>query len=454
MESQKVIQYKNPLEEESPGKLILKYSFPAIVSSLINSIYNIVDQIFIGNSVGRLGNAATNIEFPLVLIVSAVSMTLGVGGASAFSLHLGRREEKEAEEIVGNGLMLMLIFGVGLCCLSLLFLRSLLIAFGGRGQTLEYAVEYTRISAVGIPLSVLVTGASQFIRADGSPRYSMAATLSGAILNCILDPVFIFVFHMGMSGAALATVIGKLVSAVFVISYLRRFQTFKLQLKDFLLKKKNMIKIFRLGAASGANQLAVTLMQIVMNNILGYYGEQSVYGRDIPLACVGVISKVNNICSSVNFGIAQSTQPIIGYNYGAGNYARVKTAFKKAAWIVTEVSLAAFLCFQFFPLQITRIFGSGDELYFDFALRYFRIFLSCVFITGFHALATNFFPSIGKGGIGTIVSLSRQVFFLLPLLIVFPMLWGIDGVLWTGPIADGLSGVLALWMVRREMRRW
>lgn len=454
LENNEISQVKNPLESEPIGKLMLKYSLPAIASSLVSSVYNIVDQIFVGNKIGELGNAATNVAFPLVMIITTLAMTIGAGSSSSFSLCLGRKEEEKARSIVGNGMTLMILCGILISAISLLFIRPILTAFGGHAQTLEYAVEYTRILAFGFPCAILGTGASQIIRADGSPKYAMCATLSGAVLNCILDPILIFKFNMGMSGAALATVTGQFVSSVLILSYFVRFKTFRLRWKDFTLQLESIARIFQLGVAAGANQLAVTLVQIVMNNTLGYYGEHSQYGRDIPLACVGIISKVSSIFNGIIFGVSQSTQPILGYNYGAGNYARVKSTYKRAVSIVTGISCVAFFCFQIFPYQIISVFGSGDAMYYEFALRYFHIFLFCTFIVGAQILSAQFFPSIGKGGIGTVVSLSRQVFFLLPLVIIFPLFWGIDGVLWAGPLADGLAGILALTLVWREMKKW
>lgn len=455
MENQEISQTNHPLESASIGKLIAKYSLPAIISSLVSSLYNIVDQIFVGHSIGELGNAATNVAFPLVMIMTTLAMVFGVGGASAFSLYLGQKEERKAKNVVGSSLTLLLASGVALAVLASGFLRPMLTVFGGRGQTLEYAVEYTRIVALGAPLAMLETGAAQLIRADGSPRYAMAANLVGAVLNCVLDPILIFGFEMGMSGAAIATVTGQLVAGMMILFYFSRFRTFRLAGRDFAPKKESVGRIFTLGVPAGANQLAVTIVQIVMNNTLGYYGELSQYGRDIPLACVGIISKVNSIFNSVIFGIAQSTQPIIGYNYGARNYERVKAAFLRAAKIVFAVSLCAFLCFQLIPRPIINIFGSSsDPMYYEFALKYFHIFLFCTFIVGLQILSAQFFPSIGKGGVGTVVSLSRQVFCLLPLALIFPLFWGIDGVLWAGPIADGVSGVFSLLLVRREMKTW
>lgn len=396
MEAQETGQLKNPLESAPLGSLILKYSLPAIASSLVNSIYNVVDQIFVGNSVGELGNAATNVVFPLVLIVAALAMTFGVGGASAFSLYLGSKEEQKAKSVAGTSLTLTLLTGVVLAVLTLLFLRPILTAFGGRGQTLEYAIEYTRIVAFGTPLAMLGTGASQLIRADGSPRYAMLSTTLGAVLNAVLDPILIFGFDLGMSGAAWATVIGQLVSSVLILRYFGRFQSVTLERRDYLPRKSSVLRILKIGIAAGAMQFASTVISIVMNNVLGYYGELSPYGRDIPLACVGIITKVAALFDGVSLGIAQSIQPIIGYNYGAGNYDRIKTAFRKVGRIIAGISFAAFLCFQLFPHQITAIFGGGDAMYFAFAARYFRIHLFCTFIVGPQLLCTQFFPSIGK----------------------------------------------------------
>lgn len=444
---------KNPLATQSIGKLILQYALPAMISSLVGSIYNIVDQIFVGNSVGELGNAATNVAFPLVMIVTTIAMTLGVGAASSFSLHLGRKEPGKAKAVVGTSLALMIGSGILISIISAILLRPILTAFGGRDQTLAYAMQYTSLLLIGFPFAILGTGATQLIRADGSPKYAMFAMLSGAILNCILDPIFIFTLNLGMTGAALATIIGQAVSGILIIGYFFRFRTFKITIRDLIPRFVSIRQILSLGVAAGANQLAVTIVQIVLNNVLGHYGEQSIYGRDIPLACVGVIMKVSSLFNSVIFGISQSTQPIIGFNYGAHNFARVKKTFLTAAKIIVAISCVAFLCFQIFPRQITSIFGSGDELYYQFATAYFRIFLMLVPVVGLQILAANFFPSIGKGGLGTLVSLSRQVICLLPLILILPMIFGIDGVLYAGPIADGISTALSVGLVWYQMRQ-
>ncbi|MCH5205207.1 MAG: polysaccharide biosynthesis C-terminal domain-containing protein, partial [Oscillospiraceae bacterium] len=230
------VKSQNPLEYEPIGKLMFRYSIPAIISSLVGSIYNIVDQIFIGNKIGELGNAATNVAFPLVMIITTLAMTFGVGGASSFSLYLGSGEKKKARSVVGTAMFMLIASGITVGALSAIFTRPMLTFFGGRGHTLEYAIEYTRIVALGTPFAMLETGASQLIRADGSPRYAMASNLTGAVLNCILDPIFIFALDMGMSGAALATIIGQFVGAVLMLCYFPRFKSFKLSFRSFIPK--------------------------------------------------------------------------------------------------------------------------------------------------------------------------------------------------------------------------
>lgn len=441
------------LRTDSVRDLIRQYSLPAIISSLISSIYNIVDQMFVGMKLGELGNAATNVAFPLVMLVTTLAMTFGVGSAAAFSLYMGEGEHDHAGAVVGNGLTLIILGGMSLMVISLIWLEPLLIAFGGRGQTLTFALEYTRILALGFPFASIGTGASQLVRADGSPQYAMVAMFFGAILNCILDPVLIFGLDMGMTGAALATILGQAMTAIAILYYCTRYKSCRLSGKFLWLRKESSARILELGVAAGANQLAVTAMQIVMNNVLGYYGELSQYGRDIPLACVGIITKVSSLFNGVIFGISQSVQPALGYNYGARDYRRVGEIVRQTMVVVTLVATLAFLCFQLFPRQIMGMFGKGNVLYYEFGIRYFRIFLGGTFAVGVQMLCAQFFPSIGRGGIGTLVSLSRQVIILLPLIILLPMIMGIDGILWAGPIADLGSAGFALFMLKRELKR-
>ncbi len=443
----------NPLATGEIGKLILKFAVPAVISGLVSALYNIVDQIFIGRSVGLLGNGATNVAFPIVTFSLALALLLGVGSASNFSLESGRGDREKAMHIAGNGLAALVISGIALCILVVTFLQPFLHLFGATEDNLSYALSYTGITAIGIPFFIFGTGGSHLIRADGSPKYSMVSIASGAVLNCFLDPLFIFGFDMGIRGAALATIVGQILSAVLVFSYLLRFKARKFCRKDFRLQTVLLRQITSLGAAACFNQLAMAAVQIVLNNTLRSYGAQSVYGSDIPLACVGVISKVNVIYISIVVGISQGCQPIFGFNYGSKNYNRVKETYKKALVAVLFISAVAFLCFQLFPRQIVSIFGSGSEIYYQFSERYFRIYMMMVIFCGIQPLTSNFFSSIGKAKMGIIMALTRQIVFLIPLILLLPCVFGIDGVMYAGPIADGAAVILAVCFVWREMKR-
>lgn len=444
----------NPLATQPVIGLILKFAIPAIISGLVSAFYNIVDQIFIGHVVGVIGNTATNVSFPLVTISMSIALLLGIGSASNFSLELGRGNNEKASKIVGTGISLMFLFGLLLCTVILIFRDKLLLLFGATDQSLIYAQDYTSITALGIPFFIFSIGGSHLVRADGSPKYAMAATLSGAILNIFLDALFMLVFDMGIRGAALATIIGQIISgSLNILYFIKYFKTVPLKREHFTLNPSLIGKIASLGAASCFNQLAMTAVQITMNNTLKTYGALSVYGSDIPIACVGIISKVNIIFMSIIIGTAQGCQPINGFNYGAKNYARVKETYKKALIIVTCISTVALICFQVFPRQIISIFGDGSEEYFAFATRYFRIYMLLTFINGVQPLTSSFFTSIGKAQLGILMSLTRQIIFLLPLIMIFPLFFGIDGVMYAGPIADGATLILTAILVIREMKK-
>lgn len=442
---------QNPLAYAPIGKLIAKFAIPAIISFLVTSIYNIADQIFIGRGVGVLGNAATNVAFPLVMIVTSLSLFFGIGSASNFNLRLGEGKKEEAAQIAGTGLTLMILSGVILTVIVAIILDNMLYAFGATENVFSYAKTYTSITNIGIAFQILTVGGCQLIRADGSPTYSMAALLSGAVLNIILDPILIFNAQMGIAGGALATVIGQIVSAVMVVLYFPRFKTIKLKLPLFKPNGACVKRIMMLGAAASINQIAMSVVQITLNNTLTYYGGLSHYGADIPLAAVGVITKVNMLFMGFAIGVAQGAQPIVGFNYGAANYERVKAAFLRASAIVMVISVVFFLAFQIFPRQIVSIFGEGSEEYFAFSERYFKIYLFMTFINGFQPVVMNFFTSIGKANKGILLSLTRQIIFLMPLILIFPKFWGVDGIMYAGPIADGAAAALAIGMAASEI---
>ena len=428
---------QNPLGSAPLGKLLMKFAVPSIISMLVSALYNIVDQIFIGQGVGMYGNAATNVAFPLTTLATAVGLMLGIGGASNFNLEMGRKHEENAKKIAGTAFGSLIIAGIAICLVSRIFLRPLITAFGATEYVMDYAMTYVGITSLGMPFFVLTTGGTHLIRADGKPTYSMLSALAGAVINTILDPLFIFVFKWGIAGAAWATIIGQIFSALMVLGYLPKFHTVKLSL----------------GMAACFNQLAIFVTQIVMNNVLRYYGALSIYGSDIPLAVVGVGSKVNMVFLSIVIGISQGAQPIIGFNYGAAQYSRVKKTYRLAAIVATIIAVIAFAGFQLFPRQITALFGSGDELYEQFAVSYFRVFMFCTFLNGIQPLTANFFTSIGKAPMGIFISMTRQIIFLIPLVLLLPIIFGIEGVMYAGPIADGVAGVLAIILVLRQFKK-
>ena len=443
---------ENPLGSEPISTLLRRFAVPSVIAMLVSALYNMVDQLFIGHSIGVLGNAATNVAFPLSMVCTSIGLLCGIGGAANFNLCMGRKDPEHAKSYVGNAISMLAILGVILCVAVQLFLRPMMLLFGATPDVIDYACTYTRITSIGFPFLIITIGGSNLIRADGSPKFSMLCNLIGAIVNTILDPLFIFVFHMGMAGAALATITGQILSFALVVFYLRGFKTLPLSLSDLKPNMACWARIAALGATPAFNQVAMMVVQIVMNNTLTYYGSNSVYGSDIPLACAGIISKVNMLFFSFVIGISQGLQPIVSFNFGAQKYDRVKDAYKKAVFAATAISIVAFLCFQLFPRQIIGIFGSGSEEYLHFAERYFRIFLFFTFLNGIQPVSSNFFTSIGAPKKGIFLSLTRQIIFLLPLLLIFPYLFGIDGVMYTAPIADLAAASVSIVMVVREFK--
>lgn len=443
----------NPLGSAPVGSLLKKFAIPSIISMVVNALYNIVDQIFIGQGVGMLGNAATNVAFPMTTITLAIALLLGIGGSANFNLSLGRKDEEKARSIAGTAFGSLILFGIIFCLVIRLFLKPIVMVCGATDQTLDYSLAYVSITSLGFPFYMLATGGSHLIRADGKPTYSMFATLSGAIINTILDSLFIFVFGWGIEGAAFATIIGQIFSACMILLYLPKYLHGSFKLKHLIPRFSCLKAIISLGCASCLNQLAITVIQILLNNTLRHYGALSEYGSDIPLAVVGIVMKINTLFLAVVIGLSQGAQPIISFNYGAKKYHRVREAYLKAARISTLIAVIAFLCFQIFPRQILSLFGNGDTLYYQFAIRFFRIYLFCTFFNGIQPVTANFFSSIGKPYKGIFLSLTRQLIFLVPLVIIFPMFMGIDGVTFAGPIADGAAGILAIAMIFLEFKK-
>lgn len=444
---------KNLLESAPIAGLICKFAIPSIISMLVNAAYNITDQIFIGHVVGMLGNAATNVTFPTVTLATAFAQLVGIGAAANFNLSLGAKKEEDAKRFVGTGLTLMLIVGIFLFCIVTLWKMPILRLCGATESVLPYADRYLSITGIGLPFLLFAGAASHLIRADGSPAFSMISTVSGAVLNVALDWLFMFVLQWGIQGAALATITGQILSFVLCVYYFTRFRTFRLTFSLLGIRLKYVIEIAKLGVSNFINQTIMMLVQIVLNNMLTKYGAMSIYGSDIPLAVSGVIAKLNTIMTSFSVGLSQGCQPILGANMGAENYGRVKETYKKALIAALSISVLAFLLFQLFPRQITGIFGSGGELYFQFAERYLRIYMMMVCVFGVQPITVNYFTGIGYVRQGLVLSLSRQGFFLIPLLLLLPVFFGIDGVLYAGPIADFSACVLSLAVVSRNLRK-
>lgn len=442
----------NPLGQAPIGGLIRQFAIPSIISLLVSAAYNITDQIFIGNIVGMLGNAATNVAFPVVSLGVALAQLAGVGTSANFNLNLGRKKREEAENYLGTGLVLMLLLGILLGGLVLIFKTPILILCGATETVLPYGQTYLGITALGLPFHLMGTSGTILIRADGSPKYSMACAVSGAGLNVFLDWLFMVVYHWGIQGAAWATVISQLVSFLLCVGYLPRFKGAKITRSMLGLRKSYAINICKLGVANFLNHIVMMTINIVLNNMLTHYGALSIYGSDIPLAVSGVIAKVQTIVVAFTVGLAHGCQPIFSFNMGAKNYGRVRETYHKAIVVAMAMSLVAFALFQLFPRQIAGIFGSGDPLYYEFAEKYFRIYLFMICVTGVQPLSVNYFTSVGNVRQGTFLSVARQGFFLLPLLVILPLIWGMNGILFAGPIAECGSCLLAVTLVRKSFR--
>ena len=347
---------------ESIPKLLVSLAVPAIIANLVNALYNIVDQIFIGQKIGFLGNAATNVAFPLTTICLAIGLMTGVGAATNFNLELGRKRPKRAKSVAGTAVTMLLLGGIILCILINIFLKPMLTAFGATNQIFDYAIEYTRITSLGIPFLLFSIGANPLVRADGNAFYSMLAIVVGSLVNTILDPLFMFGFDMGMDGAAWATVIGQFVSAVMLALYFFRFKSVKFELRDFKIRIREIGILFALGTSPFIFQCSALVIQIVTNNLLKIYGAKSIYGSEIPIAVAGIVMKINVIFIAIVLGLTQGAQPIAGYNYGARKYTRVREILKLTLKAAFVISIVAFAIFQIFPVQIISVFGNGINI--------------------------------------------------------------------------------------------
>lgn len=445
---------ENILGYEKIGKLIRKFSIPCIISLVVNSLYNIVDQIFIGWGVGYIGNGATNVVFPITMLCLAFALMFGDGSSAYLSLKLGEKNKKEASKGVVNGILISIIVSILLCAIIIGFLPQILNLFGCTDALREDAMGYGFFVALGLPFMMIGTTLNSIIRADGSPKYAMTSMVIGAILNVILDPIFIFVFKMGVEGAAIATSISQFVTFAMNVAYLRKLKTIKITRDDIKLKPSIVGRVSMLGISSFITQMSIVLVMAFENNLLGKYGAESEFGSEIPITVLGIVMKISQILNSIIIGIASGAQPIFGYNYGAQNYDRVRKTLKYVLGLSLIVSTIAFLLFQLIPDKLILIFGSGNELYIEFACYAFRTYLMLCICNGIQIPAGIFFQAIGKGVKSAIISLSRQIVFLIPAMVVFGATFGIHGILYAGPFADGLAFIIAGILLILQVRKF
>lgn len=449
---------KVDLGKENINKLLISFAIPCVISMLINSVYNIVDQIFIGKGVGTLGNAATNVIFPLVIIFNAVAGLIGNGAAANLSLKLGEGKKEEGGKIVGSSVTVSIIFSIILSVVAYLFLPKLVYMFGCTKNVYQYAVDYGKIIILGAPFMIIYSALSQLIRADGSPKYSMVLLVVGAILNIILDPIFIFTFNMGVKGGAIATVIGQIVSFIMAILYLKKVKSVKLEKESFKVDK-SITRTLGLGLSSFITQSTVLALFVFMNNMMTKYGALTKYGADIPLSVYGVISKINSLYISTILGISIGAQPIIGFNYGAGNYERVKETLRKVLTINLVVGLIFNIIFYLFPKEIVSIFITNSDpnykLFLEFAVVICHSFLLVMGLNFLEMTTSITVQSLGNVKKATMVSFIRQIILFIPIACFMAIYLhkGIYGVLNAGPIADVITFFIALVIFYSEYRK-
>ena len=428
---------KSPFATEPVGGLIVKFAIPCVISLVVNALYNIVDQIFIGWGVGYLGNGATNIVFPITIITLALAVLVGDGGAAYLSLKLGEGDMASLKKGVGNSVVMVTIAGIALLVITLVFMDPILTLFGATDALRPYAEEYGYVIAIGLPFTMISTALNAMIRADGSPKFAMFSMVLGAVINTIFDPIFIFALGMGVRGAAIATVMGQVASFVVSVLYLPRFKTCHLDRSAFRLHLNVCKNVLSLGVSSFITQIAITIVMTLFNNLLAIYGAESIYGAEIPLTAMGIVMKVNQIMLSILVGIAVGAQPVIGFNYGCKNFDRVKKAFELAIFAAEVIAVIAFLIFEF-------------------AVMCFRIFLMLCPLNGFQTVTAIYLQAIGKPVKSAIVTLARQIVFLIPAALILPQMMGVTGVLWSGPVADALAFILALSFVlydRKQLKK-
>ena len=451
------------LGTERVGRLMRKYAVPCIISLLVGALYNIVDQIFIANAsyLGSYGNAANTVVFPLTVVALAIAVMVGDGCCAFVSISLGRGEPESAKRSVGNAVVLSVTSGVVLTVVYLVFADAIIAMFGGtvNGETFRYAQEYFFYITLGIPFYMFGQAMNPVIRADGSPKFAMVSTLAGAVINIILDPIFIFVFHWGMMGAAVATVIGQMATAALAVWYLLHMRVVKPASGDFALRGSVCGRMLSLGITSFLSQISLVAAMAAINNMIRKYGARDpVFGQEqyaqIPMAVVGIVMKFFQIVISIVVGMAAGCIPIVGYNMGAGERLRVRSLFTRLLLAEALVGAVALVLAEGFPRQLIAIFGAKNEsaYYTDFAIKAFRVYLCMMIPACVNKACFIFLQALGKALSSTLLSLFREVVFGVGLALLLPLFFGLDGVLYSMPLSDILTFLISLFVIVRTYR--
>ena len=447
------MERNNYLGTEKVGKLLLQFAIPSTLALIISCLYNIVDQIFVGNGIGYLGNAATGIIFPITVVGWGASVLFGDGMATFLSLSQGQGNTSGAGRSIANSILGSFFSGVVIIAACYALGDSLLYTLGATEATIELTRDYGNIIFLMMPLALVQNTLASIIRADGSPKYSMAAMMAGAVINMIGDPVAIFVLGWGIKGAALATILGQFVSFLICAAYLRRSRVFRVKISDFVPSWQHLKPVLPLGTGSFLTQLCIVATTIANNMLLKSYGEQSIYGPDIPLSAFVVIIKLFQIILNIACGITAGALPIMGYNYGARLYSRVRETFKLVVLSTLTVCVIATVLFESVPLVFVRMFGSdGGELYSTFAVSCLRIYLSLVTCTCLQKACAMFLQSIGHAKAAVPLSVLRDL-LLIALAVLMPMRMGIMGILWSAPVADLVAIVITAAVVTRVWKQ-
>lgn len=431
------------LGEEKITKLLIEFSVPATVGMLVNALYNIIDRMYIGNSpdLGTLGIAGITIGFPMTLVMMALAMLCGIGGASMFSIYLGEKRPEESEKYLGNAVTMLIFFSSIFTIIGLLFLQPLLHLFGASPEVMPYAEEYMEIVLWGSVFQGLSMGLNNFIRADGSPKIAMVSMFLGAGFNIVFDPIFIYVFRWGMTGAALATVGGQILTMIWTVSYFSGKRcSHRIRLLNMKPEWHLIHKIISTGAPSFLTQLGNSLLNILLNKGL------IIYGGDIAVSGIGVINSIQTFILMPVFGITQGAQPIIGYNYGAGKIKRVKEGLKWAILFATVIVVIGWLITRIFPVALVGLFSRDPELA-AFGGPAISIWFLSLPLVGFQIVSASYFQAVGKARSAIFLSSTRQLILLIPAVIFLPKLFGLNGILYAAPLADFLSsGITGIWL--------